>query len=197
MRWAWMVAVLLAACSPTATHAPPAPTTSQMLAQAARSFHDASFAIVESVPVADGTHTAHGRGLLTLSPLAISYDEDTDPPVAGAHWEFISIGTTDYSRLTINDASGPWRKAISTWTQANPSLWPSLPDPILLDSPALNHTPTWHVRSQSGQTTTDLFIRQSDSRPLRLTSTDAGTSSSIFTYDFTAFNTGAKVYAPA
>lgn len=184
--------LLLVACtssSPPSAASQPL-TASQILSSPMNSsLRDASFLLVEYVPVTGGgIHTAHGSGLLTLHPLALSYTVVIDPPLKPATAQFISLSGTDYSRWAIPpDSLGPWHPAPSTWVVSNPGAWPAFVAPALVPSPE----GTLHVTAQPPVGAFSLWVRPSDSYPLLLETTDP--DGTIFVYTFTAYNTGAAV----
>lgn len=130
-----------------------------------------------------------GDGVVTFRPkAAMSLRLQTQLGALPAQVDVIQVDGATYQRV----GSDKWTK--SSGTAPNPS-WQGATKPQLTAVESLGSGRAWHLKAVRSGGPYDLWVRQSDGYPLRVTTATSG--GAVFTFNFDAFNRGSVVQVPA
>jgi hypothetical protein len=134
--------------------------------------------------------TFAGEGVVVFRPrLALSLHLQTRSAGVPAELHVLQVGGATYQRAGADER---WTRTVAS--PPDPT-WSNATDPQLVGQERLAGDVAWHLRALRGDLPVEMWVRQRDGFPLRLTATSR--SGSTFTFAFDRFNTGAGVSAPA
>lgn len=179
-------------------------------------YADVTFSLTFTSTASDQKLAGGGSGKLTKSPARAQVSLTLPVTVSGAIEQATVETITDtatsavYSRTTIHGTTSKWTKASSnnSGTAADVNALTSLTtyqNARLLGSETVNGVSAWHIQAnparKAGATTAarplvDIYIRQDNHYPVKITSSVSGPPVANLTLAFTAFNTGVTIPLP-
>ena len=203
---------------PTATATVP-PTASQILTRM-QAFHytDAAFTMGMSFTDQGQSVSATGSGKVTTNPARTDIQMTIPLTISGTTYalqiEEITDGNNTYQMISSTPdvpgftTGGKWKETPSS---SSTNLTPfdpgqflnfngSLSDATLVGTETLNGVQVWHLKAtdtSSSGGTADLYVRQDNYAPAKVSYTMTGATSGTFDMVFTGFNSGISITVPS
>ena len=197
------------AATPTTT-----PNAAQILAKMqAFNYTDASFTMSLNFTEQGQAISGTGSGKITKNPDRADIQLSLPIAVGGVtetiQFEIITDGTNEYTMISgdpVLSTNGKW---LETSAGSSSSITPFDPSQVtnlgglsnatLVGSDTLNGVAVWHLTATDAASagTSDIYVRQDNYQPVKLTLNETGTTPGTFTINFTSFNTGLTIATPS
>ena len=197
--------------TPTAT-----PNASQILAKMqAFTYNDASFTMSLDFTSQGQSISGTGGGKITKNPnrsdIQFSFPLTESGTTYTIQFEVITDGSTSYTQISGIpglSTNGKWIQSSSSSTSAGITPFDpgqltnmgSLSNATLVGADTINGVPVYHLTATdtgSSGGTADIYVRQDNNQPVKISFTMTGSTSGSISIVFTSFNTGITISTPS
>jgi hypothetical protein len=185
------------------------PTSAEILKKpASANYTDAHFKLKIHTTSGAFIFDLAGDGTIVRKPPAQTWHYQGSFGAIPVAFDLITVGGKDYSR---SQTTAKWAVKDATAKNLSPDDWSKVGNSKLVGEDTINGAKAWHVQAMpSVGVPFDLWVREADGYPLRLTSSGspaaspspsatggAVVSTGTVEFDFDKFNTGVTIKAPA